>query len=266
MGSKKAAARAPRKSALTRTDVPVSGAGLAAKLERSAAGLKKEFERARAEITRLRGRGSEAFDALYELVGRVIASDPPLYLGGGHRSVRDFIAMELPGETVRSVQRNVLVARCFSPADEARHGITFLEEVAKYAQERMGTEEPPPAINLDRLVITLPSSSGAVGKPARQATIDEVRKARRSLQKGAASSKAGAAEKALRAALGDDERLAQVAVRAGATTASFGGVPLSAVGAFGRALASVKIDATGVRNAASKPRASSTAGTKKRGR
>lgn len=260
----KTAARAPRKNALTRTEVPVSGAELAAKLERSAASAKKEFEQIRAEIARLRGQGSESFDALYELVGRVLASEPPLYLGGGHATSRDFIAAELPGETVRSVQRNVLVARSFSAADEARHGITFLEEIAKYVQERLGTAEPPPAINLDRLVITLPSALGSVGKPARSSTIEEVRKARRSLRRGAASGKAGAAEMALREALAKDERLAPIAVRVGATTVSFGGVPLSAVGAFGRALAQAETGVAQARKAATKPRASSTAGKKKR--
>ena len=99
---------------------------------------------------------------------------------GGYETKEAFIAAELPGETLRSVQRNVLVARCFSPEEEAKHGIAFLEEVALYAKELTAAEEPPPAIHLDKLTLTLPGKAGAtLRKKASAATIDDVRQARR---------------------------------------------------------------------------------------
>lgn len=97
---------------------------------------------------------------------------------GGYETKEAFIAAELPGETLRSVQRNVLVARCFSPEEEAKHGIAFLEEVALYAKELTAAGEPPPAIHLDKLTLTLPGKAGAtLRKKASAATIDDVRQA-----------------------------------------------------------------------------------------
>jgi hypothetical protein len=220
-------------------------AGVETRLVRATQPLKREFEKVRATIGRLRSRGSEAFDELYEEIGRVLESDPPLYVGGGYRTKEDFIAAELPGETLRSVQRNVLVARSFSPRDETRHGIGFLEEVALYAKELAAAGEAPRAIDLDRLTLTLRGKGGeTLRRKARDATIDDVRKARRALRRGGRTRKdASPAEAAIRAALGRHSELAQVAVRAGAEAVSFGGVPLSALGALARALRDVKLPA-----------------------
>jgi len=217
-------------------------AGLEHKLVRANAALKKEFAKVQAAMRKLRGEGTQSFDALYEMVGRVLTTDPPLYVGGGYRTKEDFIAKELPGETLRSVQRNVLVARCFSPQEEAKHGIAFLEEVALYAKELTGAAEPPPAIDLDKLAFTLPGKGGAtVRKKAARATIDDVRRARRALRKGASTRRdASPIEATLRAALGKHKALADVSVRASAERASFGNVPVAELAAFGAALASVK--------------------------
>ncbi len=100
-------------------------AGLEVRLTRATAALRKEFEKARERIAQLKGQGSVAYDALWEEVDRVLEGDdgdPPLYFGGGYKTKEAFIAKELPGETLRSVTRNVLVARSFSPRDEAKHG------------------------------------------------------------------------------------------------------------------------------------------------
>jgi hypothetical protein len=85
----------------------------------------------------------------------------------GYRTTEDFIAAELPGETLRSVKRNVLVARCFTAADEARHGIAFLEEVALYARDVAGAAEAPRAIDLDACACR---PSAAAGEASRCAT------------------------------------------------------------------------------------------------
>jgi hypothetical protein len=220
-------------------------AGVEARLVRATAALRKEYEKARARIQKLRSLGSEAFDELYEEVARVLESDPPIYVGGGHRTREAFIAAELPGETVRSVQRNVLVALCFSPADEARHGINFLEEVAQYAKELSGAAEPPRAIDLDKLRVPVRRKDGdEVKKPARDATIDEVRKARRGLRRGKTPRRnAPPLEKTLRAALGKHKALAHIAVRAAKGTVSLGSIPASGLRALGEVLAKVELPA-----------------------
>ena len=218
-------------------------AALEQKLVRATAGLKKEFAKVQSALRKLRGEGTVSFDALYELIGKILASDPPLYVGGGYRTKEDFIAAELPGETLRSVQRNVLVARCFSPEEEASHGIAFLEEVALYARELTGAAEAPPAIDLDKLTLVLPGKGGAtVRKKARGATIDDVRQARRALRKGASTRRdASPVETALRAALGAHKALATVTVRATGERASFGNVPVSELAAFSKAVANLKL-------------------------
>lgn len=237
----------PAKGALPRGTQRVKGAtekpSIERRLVRATDALKKEFEKVRAMIARLRGTGSEAFDDLYEEVGRVLESDPPLYAGGGYRTKEDFIQAELPGETLRSVQRNVLVARSFSPQDEARHGIGFLEEVALYAKELAGAAEPPRAINLDKLIVTLRDKrSASVRKKAREASIDDIRKARRGLRSGVQTKKAASpVDAAIRAALGKNKALSQIAVRTGREVVSFGDVPLAALGAFAKALGTTKL-------------------------
>ncbi len=154
-----------------------------------------------------------------------------------------FIAAELPGETLRSVQRNVLVARCFSPDEEAKHGIAFLEEVALYAKELTAAEQPPPAIHLDKLTLTLPGKAGAtLRKKASAATIDDVRQARRSLRKGAATRRdASPIETALRAALGEQKALSAVTVRATKDHAAFGNVPVAELASFAKAVGKAKL-------------------------
>ncbi len=76
------------------------------KLVRATAALKKDFAKLQS-LRKLRGQSTESFDALAELVGQVLPSDPPLYVGGGYKTKEAFIVAELPGETLRSVQRNI---------------------------------------------------------------------------------------------------------------------------------------------------------------
>ena len=228
---------------------PASGPdGLEVRLTRATAALRKESEKARHRIAQLKGQGSVAYDALWEEVDRVLDGDPPLYLGGGYKTKEAFIAKELPGETLRSVTRNVLVARSFSPRDEAKHGINFLEEVGKYAQELAAAGEVPRAIDLDRLKLKVRGKDGAtLTKRVAESTIDEVRKARRALRTRTGLGDRGRSpvEAALRVALRKEKGLDDVAVRAGKTAASFSHVPLTGLVAFGRALTRAKLPAAG---------------------
>src|SRR6185503_8547052 len=99
---KKEPARSPKSTKPAR-----KGAGIEKTLLRANALLRKEFEKARAKIKKLRGAGSETFDELWEEVNRVLSHEPPLYVGGGYKSLEAFVAKELPGESARSVKRNV---------------------------------------------------------------------------------------------------------------------------------------------------------------
>jgi hypothetical protein len=210
---------------------------LETRLARAGRARRGEFEAARELLAALRTRGSTAFDELWELVARITSGEPPLY-AVAHPSLDAFVKAELPGETRRSVRRNILVARSFSPEDEARHGIGFLEEAALYAQGLAGAAEPPAAIDLDRLTLVLRQPGGGTRRvKARQASIEELRRARRALRgAGGGGGRRHPAESALRAALRERPTLREVAVRANGRSASFGGVPLGALRELGRVL------------------------------
>ena len=218
---------------------------LVTELQKAAQEGKKKLAAALQIIGKLRGQGTEAFDELWEQVRDVLEAEPPLWRHGDYKSEADFIRRELPGETARSVRRNILVATCFTPKDEADKGISFLEELALYAQQRAGASKPPAAIDIDRMFVVIPSGKqGVVRKRARDATLQEVRKARRALRPDGATDKAASKqEKALRAAIAKVKDLTSVTVALRGGQVSFGGVPLdqTALRAFGKALATVKL-------------------------
>jgi hypothetical protein len=216
----------------------------APRVARAAATQRRLFDEASERIAALRRRGTESFDELWEEIAEVVEGDTPLWRAA-YPTLEAYIRAELPGETRRSVARNVLVARSFSPADEARHGNSFLEEVALYARELAGAAETPRAIDLDRLRIPVPVQGGMRRVAAREASIEDVRRARRALarQQGRAGRrKATPAEQALRAALTRRAPLRAVEVRATPTHANFAGVPLDALGVFADTVKAVRIE------------------------
>ncbi len=222
---------------------PSQASKLKGKIDTQRLALKRQYEAARKRLAELRSLDCSAFDELWELVDEIVSSDPPMYLGGGFASTKAFISRELPGESQRSVARNILVARSFSPEDEAKHGISFLEEVALYAKEVAGASEVPHAIDLDRLTLRLKDTAGRERRiKARQATIEDVRKARRGLKPGRPRKAAESPQvKALLAALAKHAALRKVSVRVAKNEASFGSIPLSALSVFGKTIAQVRI-------------------------
>jgi hypothetical protein len=126
-------------------------------LQKAAQEGKKKLAAALQIIGKLRGQGTEAFDELWEQVRDVLEAEPPLWRHGHDKSEADLIRRELPGETARSVRRNMLVATGFTPKDEADKGISFLEKLALYAQQRAGASKPPAAIDIDRMFVVIPS-------------------------------------------------------------------------------------------------------------
>ncbi len=206
---------------------------------------KKKLAAALRVIAKLRGQGTESYDELWEQVRDVLEAEPPLWRHGDYKHEADFIRRELPGETARSVRRNILVASCFTPKDEADKGISFLEELALYAQQRAGASKRPAAIDIDRMFVAIPSGKlGTVRKRARDASVQEVRKARRALRTDGATGKAASKqEKALRAAIAKAEELASVSVAIRGGQASFAGVPFDqkSLRALGKTLATIKL-------------------------
>lgn len=209
----------------------------AARVSRAA---RAEFDALRAQIDRERTAETKRWDVLWELVARATEGSPALYRAR-YESFKDFVAAECPGESVRSASRNILVARSFTAADVDRHGVAWLEDAALYAQELAGASDPPRAIDLDRLRVTLPGKGQeTVRKTARACTRAELQRARRKAG-GATRSTASPREKAVRTALKKVRSLAGVSVRATETTLSLGGVSWGALAALGKALSSLKL-------------------------
>ncbi len=226
-----------------KTNAPSPREAILEPLLRATAAQKKEWARTEKEILRLRAGGAALFDELWELVHDVMSSDPPRYLGGGMRTDKEFIARILPGEDKRSVARNTLVAIAFSPEDEAEKGLTFLEEVAKYAQELTGSEDLPRAIDLDRLRVPVKRPGGGVTKkPARACTREEIVAARDALGKKPRR-KAPPAEAAIAKVLKKRKAFATVKVRTTSTHVSLTGIPIAELNRLGAALAKVKLPA-----------------------
>ena len=82
-----------------------------AALERRWAAELARFERAHTDE-------QESWHELYESVGEILYSDPPLYLAGGYANARAFLAASMPGADEDTVRKYVRVARYFDPPEE----------------------------------------------------------------------------------------------------------------------------------------------------
>ncbi|GAB4109643.1 MAG: hypothetical protein OHK0013_45250 [Sandaracinaceae bacterium] len=209
-------------------------------LAREGAALREALDEALKRVRKLRAEGAKGWDELWETVDAIVSADPPLWRGR-YGSEAEFIRKELPGETPRSVKRNVLVARTFTPADEAALGPSLLEELALYLQEREGLSKPPPHVALDRVMVLVPHGKETVRLPARTVDVEQVRAARRALRKQKSKRPEGPMERAIRGALKKQPALRGVSVRVAQDRVSLGNVPASEVQALGKALASVKV-------------------------
>lgn len=211
-----------------------------AALARDAAALRRALEPHLKKLRALRSEGARGWDELWETVDTILSAEPPLWRGL-YASEAEFIRKELPGETPRSVKRNVLVARTFTPADEAALGTSVLEELALYLMEREGLKRPPPHVDLDRVVVLVPHGKETLRIPARAADVQQIRAARRALKKAPSRKPASPAEKAIRTALRASKGLSGVAVRVAGGAVSLSNIPVSELRALGRALASLKL-------------------------
>lgn len=203
--------------------------------------VRATFERKRDELKKLRTDGTKSWDRQWELVDDILTADPPLW-SGHYKSEAAFIAGELPGETPRSVRRNVLVASAFSPSDEKAHGINKLEELALYLMARSGATAKLQAVDLARVVVRVPDGGrGFRQVRATEATIEEIRAARRVARGSAPKRKANPFERALRSALDASGALKGIAITASADSVRFGAIPRDQLVAFAKALAKAKL-------------------------
>ncbi len=218
-----------------------SVAPASARLARDRAALKRELDAKLRTLRALLADQSSSWDRAWELIGEIVDHEPPLWRGA-FGSESEFIGKELSGETMRSVRRNVIVARAFTAKDVEARGVGVLEEIALYLMERDGASSTPRAVDLDRVLVVVPKGAESIRVPGREVDIAQARTARRALRGGGAGRrKIGPEEREIRRALGTKRTLKKVSVRIAAGAASFGGVPLEALGDLGAALRAVKV-------------------------
>ena len=87
-------------------------------------------------------RGGGGWDAAYEALDALLNSEPPLYLAGGFKSAKAFLAVTLPSVALSTVRDGVRVARHFNADDERRYGVRKLALLLDYLEAESGAELP----------------------------------------------------------------------------------------------------------------------------
>lgn len=204
-----------------------------------------EFDALVKRIAALKGKEAEQWDELWEAVGEAVEAregEVPLYRAK-HASLEAFVKAALPGETARSVKRNVLVAGAFTGADYKRHGEGLLEEVALFVMAQSGARVAPKALDLDRVKIPVKAKGAkVVRKPARECVMLEVRAARRALA-GRSAAKVPTRVLALKTALAKVASLRTIGVSERTDGFVLSGVTSATFKPLAKVLAKVKVPA-----------------------
>ena len=184
---------------------------------------------------------SAHWDAKWEAVDRVLTHDPPLYLAGGFKTVKAFCAKHLPGVHLQTVRDSTRVARHFTAAHEAAHGVTSLAALLDYL-EAVNGELPRVAIDpaRTRVVVRRGRANETVLFPT--LTTDEMRAAARAKRpkRRSAAQPADPTARAIVAAL-TKARLPALAPTRRRATNLFPPVADADLARFGKALAAIKL-------------------------
>jgi hypothetical protein len=189
-----------------------------------------------------RGRELAGWDEMYEALGEILDSEPPLYLAGGFKTARAFLAARLPGVNEQTARDYVRVARNFDPPDEQKHGVSKLVLLLDYVEAVGGAPLVPVKLDPDRVQI----KEGPGGPTVRFSEISyqALRVAVRAAK--GRSRKPRPADpplvRAVRAAL-KRERLGQLGVRQRRDKLDLTGIPKVKLAAAGRALIATKLPA-----------------------
>jgi hypothetical protein len=151
---------------------------VAGSLRRTQASLRDELDRVVQRIAQLRKKEATSEDALYEEVASAIFGEHPLYYAR-YKSLAEFVRAVIPGTTVRTVQRDALIAVCFDPDTIAHTPKALLEQVALYARDVSGAEEQPHPIDVKRLFVRV----GTERKRALECSLPDLKRARAALAK-----------------------------------------------------------------------------------
>lgn len=202
---------------------------------------KDAYEALLAEIADADRDEKHGWDRKYEAIGEVL--DKKLFLLSAHGTAQRWCAATL-GETYRSVVRNVRVARYCSPEDEHDYGTAKLDAVLTYLDARThGLNSGGLKVSLKKLRIPVVEGKKTRQVPLAEATVQQITAAARREQAGSKRSRRSPIEAAFAAPLAGDRDLREVRVRVSDSKLSFGGVPLSALDRFLKAVKGVDWEA-----------------------
>jgi hypothetical protein len=178
------------------------------------------------------------FDRRWEAAGAILDHDPPLYVVGGYKNADEFFR-EYMKEEPRTARRYVRVAKFASTREEETYGLQRLDAALGFIEAKLGKPlaHPPLPIALDKLRIPVGDGTKLVGR----ASVAEITAATSKLTSSSRKKPKSAARTALEKALAAVASLANVHVSERNGTVTFEGVPLAALGKFGRAIATAKL-------------------------
>jgi len=206
--------------------------------------FKRAWEKALESLARAQARETRDWDALYETLGSILDHDPPLYLAGGFKTAREFLAKRFSDEDERTVRTKVKVARYFTPEDEAKFRLSRLELLVEY-KTALAKGKLPPAAKIDpaRERVRIPYGTGGSTRlaPFAKCNVQLLRAAVRIAKTGHVSEPVDEAAPVLklRAHLARHE-LSAVSVSLRGTKLTLAGIEVNRVAALGKALATLR--------------------------
>ncbi len=186
---------------------------------------------------------AKAWDQLWEVAGRVVESDPPLYLFGGYKTPAEFFIQRMKVDRATGF-RNVRVARYATPAEERIYGVTKLDAALSFIEAKIGgkLEHPPLPVAFERLRIPKGNGADARRLTLEEAMVEDVKAATRALLRhGSRAGKSGPGA-VIGRALANVSALADVGVSERKGLAFFSRVPIAAIARFAAVLGGLKLD------------------------
>ncbi len=180
---------------------------------------------------------SRGWDVRYESLGRILDGNPPLYLAGGFKTAREFLAVCEPDRSERTVRSYIRVARHFEPQHEDQFGIVKLETLIDILEAQNGGVLPDARIDPATQTVSVPNGKGSKKIRFAEAGVEQLRSALR-LARGQARKPSPADSPRVRALR---EALVKAGVKAVGVQVRDGklsltGIPLDQAGAVGKVL------------------------------
>jgi hypothetical protein len=142
------------------------------------AAMRTRYEKHLADFKRAQGAELVQWDAAYESLDTILSAEPPLYLAGGFKTAKAFIAAVLPGVTLETVRASARVARHFDPDAEKKHGVAKLALLLDYLEAKNGGVLPDVRIDPDRTKVAYKGGSVLFQTLSYDALRDAVRAAK----------------------------------------------------------------------------------------